>query len=153
MMKAQLSDRVAQLESFYGLSYTIVSLVFLSPVAGYIASSLLNNYTHHRLGQRGVAVICGGCHLTAYTMIALHPPYIALVFAFAIAGFGNGLADAAWNAWVGNLANSSELLGFLHAFYGIGGVVSPLVATTLITKASLPWYSFYYIMVCVWFGR
>lgn len=71
-----------------------------------------------------------------------------LVFAFILAGFGNGVADAAWNAWVGNLANSSELLGFLHAFYGVGGVVSPLIATTLITKANLEWYAFYYIMVC-----
>lgn len=75
-----------------------------------------------------------------------------LVFAFILAGFGNGVADAAWNAWVGNLANSSELLGFLHAFYGVGGVVSPLIATTLITKANLEWYSFYYMMVCVLVG-
>lgn len=72
---------------------------------------------------------------------------MVLVLAFILAGFGNGVADAAWNAWVGNLANSSELLGFLHAFYGVGGVISPLIATTLITKANLEWYAFYYIMV------
>lgn len=69
------------------------------------------------------------------------------MLAFILAGFGNGVADAAWNAWVGNLANSSELLGFLHAFYGVGGVISPLIATSLITKANLEWYSFYYMMV------
>lgn len=125
----------------------MVSLVFLSPFIGYVSSALLNNYLHHKLGQRGIAIICGSCHTAAYTIIALHPPYIVLVFAFILAGFGNGVADAAWNAWVGNLANSSELLGFLHAFYGIGGVISPLIATSLITKANLEWYSFYYMMV------
>lgn len=83
----------------------------------------------------------------AYLIIALHPPYGVLVLAFVLAGFGNGVADAAWNAWIGNLANSSELLGLLHGFYGVGGVVSPLIATTMITKAGLPWFSFYYIMV------
>lgn len=72
---------------------------------------------------------------------------MALVFAFVIAGFGNGIADAAWNAWIGNLANSSQLLGFLHAWYGAGGVISPLIATSMITKGDLPWYSFYYVMV------
>lgn len=88
-----------------------------------------------------------------------------------LAGFGNGLADAAWSkwkvpfskkkensrrrgltssldAWIGNMANPNEVLGFLHAFYGLGAVLSPLIATTMITKGDrLPWYSFYYVMV------
>ncbi|GJN78851.1 hypothetical protein PLIIFM63780_002361 [Purpureocillium lilacinum] len=138
---------IPYLEKYYDLTYIVVSLVFLSPFIGYVASALLNNTLHHKFGQRGVAVICASSHLAAYAVIAAHPPYIVLVFAFILAGFGNGVADAAWNAWVGNLANSSELLGFLHALYGVGGVVSPLIATTLITKANLPWYSFYYIMI------
>lgn len=76
-----------------------------------------------------------------------HPPYPVLVLSFVLAGFGNGLAEGAWNAWVGNLARASEVLGFMHALYGVGGVLSPLLATALITKANLPWYSFYYVMV------
>jgi len=64
-----------------------------------------------------------------------------------IAGFGNGLEDAAWNAWVGNMANPNEVLGFLHAFYGLGATLSPLIATSMITKGGLPWYAFYYLMV------
>lgn len=144
------ADALLQLEKYYGLTYIVVSLVFLSPFVGYVCSAILNNYLHHRVGQRGIAVICGACHAAAYIIIALHPPYIVLVFAFILAGFGNGVADAAWNAWVGNLANSSEVLGLLHACYGVGGAVSPTIATTLITKANLGWYSFYYIMVCSW---
>ncbi|PZD33876.1 MFS-1 domain containing protein [Pyrenophora tritici-repentis] len=67
-----------------------------------------------------------------------------------LAGFGNGLADAAWNAWIGNMANPNEVLGFLHAFYGLGAVLSPLIATTMITKGSkLPWYTFYYVMIAM----
>ncbi|KAG6013515.1 hypothetical protein E4U54_006640 [Claviceps lovelessii] len=143
------NDAAYGLESHYNLSYTIVSLVFLSPFLGYVSSALLNNYLHHTLGQRGISLICGGCHLVAYLIIALHPPYGVLVLAFVLAGFGNGVADAAWNAWIGNLANSSELLGLLHGFYGVGGVVSPLIATTMITKAGLPWFSFYYIMIAM----
>ncbi|TWU72322.1 hypothetical protein ED733_000817 [Metarhizium rileyi] len=138
---------IPYLEKYYDLTYVVVSLVFLSPLVGYVCSAIVNNYFHHRFGQRGIAIVCGGCHAAAYIIIALHPPYVVLVFAFILAGFGNGLADAAWNAWVGNLANSSELLGFLHAFYGVGGTVSPTVATALITKANLEWYSFYYIMI------
>ena len=52
------------------------------------------------------------------------------------------------NAGIGNMANANEVLGFLHGFYGLGAVLSPLIATTMITKGQrLPWYTFYYVMV------
>jgi fucose permease len=121
--------------------------VFLSPLVGYTASAILNNTVHLRFGQRGIALIGPLCHLVSYIIIALHPPYPVLVVAFMISGFGNGLEDAAWNAWIGNLANANEVLGFLHGFYGLGATISPLIATSMITKANMPWYAFYYIMV------
>lgn len=144
-----------QLEKYYGITYLVVSLVFLSPLVGYIASAALNNLVHVRFGQRGVALIGPGCHLISYVVIALHPPYPVLVLVFSLAGFGNGLLDAGWNAHVGNLAHSNEVLGFLHGFYGLGAVLSPLIATTMITRAGLMWYSFYYIMVreSCWFRQ
>lgn len=85
--------------------------------------------------------------MLSYIIIAVHPPYPVLVIAFMLAGFGNGAADAAWNAWIGNMARANELLGILHGLYGVGAVLSPLIATTMITKGNLPWYSFYYVMV------
>lgn len=107
----------------------------------------MNNTIHLKFGQRGVGVLASICHLIAYIVIAVHPPYPVLVVIFMIAGFGNGLADAAWNAWMGNMANPNEVLGFLHAFYGLGAVLSPLIATTMITKGHLQWYTFYYVMI------
>ncbi|KAJ6127630.1 hypothetical protein N7523_003242 [Penicillium sp. IBT 18751x] len=136
-----------QLETYYNLSYTIVSLVFLSPLVGYTLAAFLNHRIHTSLGQRGVAFIGPCCHLIAYVVNCTHPPYPVLVIAFIFAGFGNGLEDAAWNAWIGNMANANELLGVLHGVYGAGAVLSPLIATSMITRANLPWYNFYYVMV------
>ncbi|KAF2691109.1 MFS general substrate transporter [Lentithecium fluviatile CBS 122367] len=139
---------IPYLQEYYSLTFVVISLVFLSPLVGYTASALLNNAIHLKFGQRGVAMIAPGCHLVAYVVIAVHPPYPVLVVIFMLAGFGNGLADAAWNAWIGNMANPNEVLGFLHAFYGLGAVLAPLIATTMITKGSrLPWYYFYYVMI------
>lgn len=139
----------AQLQEYYHLKYLVVSLVFLSPLIGYTASALLNNTIHLRFGQRGVGVLAPICHLIPYIVIAVHPPYPVLIVIFSIAGFGNGLADAAWNAWMGNMANPNEILGFLHGFYGVGAVLAPLIATTMITKANLHWYTFYYVMIAM----
>jgi len=138
---------VSQLEEYYDLSYTIVSLVFLSPFAGYTLASIVNNATHVKLGQRGVAIIGPGCHLITYVVFAVHPPYPVLVVFFVIVGFGNGLIDAAWCAWLGNMGSANQLMGFLQAWYALGATVSPLIATAMITKANLQWYEFYYIMV------
>jgi fucose permease len=136
-----------QLEKYYNLTYTIVSLVFLSPLFGYIASALLNDRIHRRFGQRGIAIMCSSCHLLAYIIASQHPPFPVLVVIFILAGFGNGLSDAAWNAWTGVMANANEVLGFLHACYGLGATLSPLIATSLITKANTPWYAYYYLMI------
>ncbi|KAK1536353.1 MFS transporter [Colletotrichum costaricense] len=138
---------IPYLETYYGLSYVVVSLVFLSPFVGYVLSAALNNYVHLKLGQRGIAVIASTCHIVAYIIISQHPPYPALVAAFVVAGFGNGLSDAGWNAYIGNMARANEVLGFLHAFYGVGGVIAPLIATTMINKANLGWWNFYYFML------
>jgi MFS family permease len=85
------------LQEYYSLTFVVISLVFLSPLVGYTASALLNNSIHLKFGQRGVAVIAPTCHLIAYVVIAVHPPYPVLVVIFMLAGFGNGLADAAWS--------------------------------------------------------
>ncbi|TDZ25886.1 Bypass of stop codon protein 6 [Colletotrichum orbiculare MAFF 240422] len=110
------------LQQSYSVSYVTVSLVFLSPLVG-------------------------GAHILSAVINILKPPFPALVVSFMIAGLGNGLSDAAWNAWIGNLERSNELLGYLHAAYGVGGVFSPLVATAMITRAALAWNTFYYVVL------
>ncbi|KAL4747797.1 hypothetical protein BDW72DRAFT_206144 [Aspergillus terricola var. indicus] len=141
------NDAAYGLEEYYNLSYTTVSLVFLSPIGGYTLAAVTNNTLHQHLGRRGIAWLSPGCHLLAYIVNCVHPPYPVLVVSFIFAGLGNGLADSAWNAWLGNMADSNQILGLLHGLYGLGAVMAPLVATSLITEAGVGWFYFYYIMV------
>lgn len=137
---------IPYLEVYYNVNYTIISLIFLSPVVGYVASALTNNTVHVKFGQRGVAVLVSLGHLISYTIVSLHPPYPVLVFGYLLAGYGNGLADSGFNAWIGDMANANEVLGFLHGMYGLGATLSPLIATTVVTKAGWQWYQFYYLL-------
>jgi fucose permease len=102
---------------------------------------------HVHFGQRGIALTGPLCHLVAYTVVAVHPPYPVLVVMFIFVGFGNGLIDAAWCAWIGNMANANEVSGFLQACYSLGATISPLIATAMVENGGLTWYTFYYIMV------
>lgn len=138
---------IPYLEEYYNVDYLTISLIFLSPVVGYAISALTNNSFHMKFGQRGVAIVISLTHILAYSVICNHPPYPALVVVFMIAGYGNGLGDSAWNAWIGDMADTNEVLGFLHGMYGLGACISPLIATAIVTRAGWPWYSFYYFLV------
>ena len=141
-------SNLTQLEIYYNVNYTIISLVFLAPFLGYTLAAFCNNAVHMRFGQLGIAIISPTCKIIAYVVICVHPPYPVLPVIFMFAGFGIGLADSGWNAWIGNMQNANEMLGILHGCYGLGAAISPLIATAMVTKAHLLWYNFYYLMVC-----
>ena len=50
------------------------------------------------------------------------------------------------NAYIGQLKNSTALLGMLHACYGLGCAISPIVATRMVS-AGLGWNSYYFVLL------
>ncbi|KAL7796678.1 MFS general substrate transporter [Trichoderma ceciliae] len=147
MNDAAVGALIPYLEEYYNLSYTVVSLIFLTPFVGYSVAAFTNARIHVRLGQRGVAVMAPLCHLITFAVLASHPPYPALVVCNAISGFGNGLTDACFCAWVGAMDKANTIQGFLHSSYSLGALFSPLIATSMVVKSGLPWYTYYYIMI------
>lgn len=87
--------------------------------------------------------------LVGIVPLVFHPPYPALPVVLLFTGFGNGIQDSAWNAWIGNMQRANELLGFLHGAYGLGATIGPLIATAMVTRGGLEWYTFYYVMIGV----
>jgi MFS family permease len=102
-----------------------------------------------RFGQRGVAILATCSHIVAYAVISAHPPYPTIVVMYAVAGFGYGLINEAWNAWTGNLEDASAVQGFLSSSYSLGATLSPIVATSMSGKQHWGWYTLYWLMVSV----
>lgn len=50
------------------------------------------------------------------------------------------------NTFVGQLEHATALLGVLHACYGLGCAISPIVATRMVA-AGLGWNSYYYVLL------
>lgn len=138
---------IPYLETYYNLNYTIVSLIFLTPFAGYSLAAVTNAQIHSRLGQRGIAIMAPICHIITYSILSAHPPFAVLVVANALSGFGNGLTDACFCAWIGSMDKANAVQGFLHSCYSTGALFAPLIATSMIVHSNLPWYNFYYVMV------
>ncbi|OAQ96352.1 hypothetical protein LLEC1_07868 [Akanthomyces lecanii] len=112
-----MNDACIGIEPYYNVNYTQVSTLFAVPFVGYVAAALSNNWIHYKFGQRGVAFIGPICR------------------------------DSGYNAWVGNMHQANELLGLVHGAYGLGATISPLIASAMVTKGHLQWYTFYYVMI------
>ena len=128
------------------LSYTVVSLIFLSPFLGYFFAALCSDTVHFWFGQRGLAIFSPSFPLITYLVLSLHPPYGLVVAVLGLAGLGHGLMNAGWNAWISDMVHANQLLGILNGCYGLGATISPLVVSMIVNTYSLPWYTFYYIM-------
>ncbi|KIW29516.1 uncharacterized protein PV07_05329 [Cladophialophora immunda] len=137
---------IPYLETYYHLNYTTVSLIFLTPFAGYSLAAFTNATIHTKLGQRGIAVLAPLCHIATYAVLSAHPPFPALVVINTVSGFGNGLTDACFCAWIGAMDKANAVQGCLHSFYSVGALIAPLIATSMVVHAKLPWYTFYYFM-------
>ncbi|KAK8078394.1 hypothetical protein PG996_004564 [Apiospora saccharicola] len=147
MSDACIGPLIPYIEEYYHISYTLVSLLFLTSFVGYLVAALSNNLVHHHLGQRGVALIAPSARILGYILMCMHLPFPALPVFMMLPGFGSGLEDSAWNAWIGNMASANELLGFLHGSYGLGATVGPLVSTAMVVRGGLPWYAYFYLMI------
>ena len=126
-----------------------MSTIFIVPFLGYVTAALSNNAIHYSVGQRGISFLGPTFRLLGYIPVVFHPPFFLLPILFMLTGFGNGIEDSAYNAWVGNMHQTNELLGIIHGAFGLGGAVAPLLASAMVAKLGLQWYQFYYVFIAI----
>ncbi len=120
------------LRAHYHIDNATVSLLFLASSAGYLLSSFNNGLLVEKLGNRRflllgslVFVICAGTYV-------LMPPFAVLLIAALLLGAAVASLDAGMNSYIASLPNNTTLLNYLHAFYGAGAWLGPIVASGLI---------------------
>ena len=116
----------------YHIDKATVSLMFLAGTTGYLGAALSSGLLVERLGQRRFLLVGAGAMLLGLTLLVLKPPFAAVLCALLLNGFGSGIIDAGLNAYVAGLPRNSSLLNYLHAFYGVGALIGPLVASGIL---------------------
>ncbi|KAH7339692.1 major facilitator superfamily domain-containing protein [Rhizoctonia solani] len=131
------------IQNHYGVNFTVVSMLFVSGCVGFISAAVVNIHLTDRLGFGKVIFLGAMLQVFAYSVLAPALPFPMMCVAYAINGFGMALQDAQSSGFVAELPNNaSAKMGLLHAFYGAGAFISPLVATQF---AQLPRWSFYFL--------
>lgn len=109
-----------------------MGLLLFAGVVGYMTSSFLSGALIARLGVGNLlAISCAltGSALVGYTLV---PSWWMMVSLGMMAGLGAGAIDAGLNTYVA--AHFGEgLMQWLHASYGIGVTIGPVIMTLAIT--------------------
>ena len=116
----------------FSIPLDAVGLLLTASVAGYMTSSFLSGPVVARMGiGRILAASCAltGTALLGYTLV---PEWWMMVLLGVLAGLGAGAIDAGLNAYVA--AHFGEgLMQWLHASYGIGVTLGPVIMTVALT--------------------
>ena len=120
----------------YGVDRATIGITFFTGSAGFVLASVSTGALIHRAGIRIALTAGGGAFVLAGLYLATRPPFIAFVLAQLVLGYGTGVLEAALNVYIAGLPGATTLLNRLHAFFGVGALVGPPLATWILGFAS-----------------
>jgi fucose permease len=120
----------------YGVDKAVIGITFFTSSAGFVIAGAAAGGLIHRFGSR-ITLLAGGTAFALSTLyLASRPPFVAFVLVQVLCGFGTGALESVLNAHLAGLPNSTTLLNRLHAFFGVGALLGPLVATWVLSFAA-----------------
>jgi fucose permease len=90
-----------------------------------------------RLGIRATLLVGSLCYLLCYAVLAVRPPFLVFAVVQVVGGIGSGLLESVLNAYLTDLPAATVRLNRLHAFFGVGALTGPLLASWML--GFLPW--------------
>jgi fucose permease len=135
---------IPYLEADYKIGYAIVSLIFITNAIGFISAAPAVQAIQSRWGRARTYMLATALMTTGYVALVCNPPFPVVVISFLFLGFGMALILAMNNVFIVNLVNGTVILGAMHGCYGVGGTVSPLMATAMVSHG-VHWSYFYFI--------
>ncbi len=118
----------------YDVSTATVGLLFPASSIGYLCAAFNSGFLLERLGRRAFLASGAALWIVGMLIFATLPPFLTLLPVLFAVGCGIALLDAGLNAYIAELPRGVSLLNYLHAFYGVGALLGPLLATVMLTS-------------------
>lgn len=138
---------IPYLQPAYDIGLLKVSMVYLINFAGWLVASFANIHVCSRLGSGGTLVVGATIQCFGYVLMFWKPPYPLFMTAFFFTGMGVAFQDAQANVFTVMVRNAHRWLGILHAVYGVGTIVAPLIANTIASRT--PYWHYYYLAMFI----
>ncbi len=132
------------LRAYYKVDKATIGLLFLAGTTGYLIAAFSSGLLVEKLGLRRFLMLGGLAFLTGTVIVSARPPFMVALASLLALGFGVAIIDAGLNSYVAGLTRSTALLNYLHAFYGVGALLGPLIASSALAL-NWSWNSVYYL--------
>ncbi|MBD1909080.1 MULTISPECIES: MFS transporter [unclassified Leptolyngbya] len=132
----------------YHLTTATVTALFFSQISGYVVAALTSSLLSQRIGLARMILLAAISLTTALCIYAATPHWLVMVITGTLLGLGIGLIDAGINTFIAHKQDSAHLMGVLHAFYGVGALTGPAIATLLLTTG-VSWRSVYWVFAAM----
>ncbi|HEX7746954.1 MAG TPA: MFS transporter [Micromonosporaceae bacterium] len=119
------------IRSAYQVPTEAVGLLLTAGTLGYLASSVAAGFSTARLGIGRLLAISTSLTALALAGYALAPALPFMIVAALLLGSGGGAIDAGLNAYAAG-AFGPRHMNWLHAFFGLGVTLGPLIMTAAI---------------------
>jgi fucose permease len=134
------------MQATYHTGKGTISLLFLAGTVGYFSASFNNGLLLNRLGIQRFLLLATVIMAFGFALLSSRPPFVLLLLGIIPIGFGVAMLDAGLNSYIASLPNNTAVLNYLHAFYGTGALLGPLVASTFLTIGWV-WNTVYFVLV------
>ncbi len=125
-----------------------IGITFFTFSAGFMLAGAVAGELLHRVGTRYALVLGGAACVVGGLATAARPPFVLLVVIQVVIGFGIGIVESVLNVFLSELPEATTLLNRLHAFFGVGALIGPLMATW--TLRYFAWTAVWLILSIAW---
>lgn len=129
----------------FDLTPATVTFLFVSQITGYVIAAFSSSLISSRLGLAPMLFAAAITLTVALVIYGFASTWLIMVAAGTLLGLGIGLIDAGINTYMVSDQRKSKWIGLLHAFYGIGALLGPTIATTLLL-IGLNWRQVYFVI-------
>jgi fucose permease len=126
VLAAQLDD--------YAVDKATIGITFFTASAGFVVAGMTAGAVIQRFGFRTALAVGGGGLVLAGLYTATHPPFVAFAALQVLVGYATGVLESVLNAYLAGLPNATTLLNRLHAFFGVGALMGPPLATWIVDR-------------------
>lgn len=123
------------IRSEFGRANSGLAVLLGGFTVGYTISSAASGHLTDRLGTPWVLRIAIATSATGVVALVAAPGFAWMVSAYIVLGLGNGTIDSAANAWTA-LARGPRAMGLLHAAFGVGATLGPVLSAGLISAGT-----------------
>ncbi|PMD47418.1 MFS general substrate transporter [Hyaloscypha variabilis F] len=130
----------------YDIGTSFISIICAASFVGWLLAAAMNSHMLQYLDTGAILAIGAALQLTSNLLRFWSPPFGLFATTFFISSLGVAFQDSHSNTFVSTVNDAHRWLGFIHAMYALGALVSPFVATP-IAASMQPKRSIFYVFL------